>query len=87
MCTMHTFTIQGVDQGPSINNNANQGQFIIGQAEHEPYIYDLPTSRGALFHSIQNKDLSFIEQCTIVHIMDGLKLAKNTISCYRSSNM
>jgi hypothetical protein len=31
ICTMHTFTIQGVDQGPSINNIANKDHFIIGQ--------------------------------------------------------
>jgi hypothetical protein len=62
MCTMHTFTIQGVDQGSSINNIINLDHFIIGQ--DELYIHGLPTSRGALFLSILNKDLLFIVQCT-----------------------
>jgi hypothetical protein len=74
MCTMHAFTIQGVDQGPFFNNIANQDHYIMGQ--DKPYIHNLPTSREALFHSMLNKDLSFIvpKPCTIVHMLDGLKL-------------
>ncbi len=74
-CILHKFTIQGVDQGSSINNIINLDHFIIGQ--DELYIHNLPTSREALFHSMLNKDLPFIVQCTI-HMLDGLKLAKNT---------
>ncbi len=57
---MHTFTIQGVDQGPFFNNIANQDHYIMGQ--DKPYIHNLPTSREALFHSMLKKD-PFIEHC------------------------